>query len=140
MLFRSLFGRYATEFGAVGTVFAKFDLPWDVTLEPVLEVAKRDQAAGIDGVNVEWTTAAATLSRGGIGLTFAALSRREDDTRSATHATTRQKVINFSVDFEELTGIKALKPISAFIDGRQIRQAGERVNGMAVGLQLSLSF
>jgi hypothetical protein len=134
------FGQAATEFGAVGTVFAKFPLPWDMTLEPVLELSKRDQAGGIDGLNVEWSTAAATLSRGGVGITFAALTRRESDARSASEVTTRQNVINLSVDFEELTGVKALKPISAFIDGRQIRQLGTTVNGMAVGLQLSLSF
>jgi hypothetical protein len=103
-------------------------------------LSKRDQAGGIDGLNVEWSTAAATLSRGGVGITFAALTRRESDARSASEVTTRQNVINLSVDFEELTGVKALKPISAFIDGRQIRQLGTTVNGMAVGLQLSLSF
>ncbi|MCA3366191.1 MAG: hypothetical protein INF79_11325 [Roseomonas sp.] len=133
-------GRPATEFGAVGTVFAKFPLPWDVTLEPVLELAKRDQAGGLEGLTVTWSTAAATLSRGGIGITYAALSRRENDTRSVSEATIRQNVLNLSVDFEELTGVKALKPISAFIDARQIRQSGNTVNGMAVGLQLSLSF
>ncbi|MFN7305653.1 MAG: hypothetical protein ACK5V0_02460 [Alphaproteobacteria bacterium] len=134
------FGQAATEFGAVGTAFAKFTLPWNVTLEPVLEMAKRDQAGGIDGLSIEWSTAAATLSRGGIGITFAALSRRESDTRAASEVTTRQNVLNLSLDFEELTGVKALKPISAFIDGRQIRQAGNTVNGVAVGLQLSLAF
>ncbi|MGI9128293.1 MAG: hypothetical protein ACR2IG_08775 [Roseomonas sp.] len=132
--------RSATEFGAVGTVFARFSLPWDVKLEPVWEMARRDQAGGFDGLNVEWTTAAATLSRGGLGLTYAALSRREQDNQAISTITTRQNVLSLSVDFEELTGISALKPISAFIDGRQIRHAGNTVNGMAIGLQLSLSF
>lgn len=133
-------GQAATERGAVGSLFARLALPWDVSFEPVWEMARRDDEGGFNGLRMTWNTMAATLSRGGFGLTYAALSRRDSDAASGQQVVTRQNVLNLSVDFDALTGIGALQPYSAFIDARQIRQAGISINGMAVGVQLSLSF
>lgn len=133
-------GQPATELGAVGAVHAKFALPWDMALEPVLELARRDSAGGINGFDLAWSTAAVTLSRGGLGFTCATLSRRETDSVMGLEVSTTQHVASLSLDFGELTRIDLLKPVSAFVEARQIRQSGSTIPGMAVGLQVDLSF
>ncbi len=135
-----LAGRAADEIGGVAGIEGAFPLPANLLLVPAVEYARRTGADGYQGRNADWWTAAMTLKRGALSLSYAWMQRRETDAPVGERAMGRQHTANATLDLGRATGLALLSNAAMSLDWRHRNELGERVQGFGTSFVVSLPF
>lgn len=136
----SLAGRAAQEVGTVAGAEAAFPLPGGVTLAPAAEVARRDANGGYANRRAEWLTAALTLRRGALSLSYVEMAKRERDGATGERGQGRQRTAGVALDLGRASGVALLQNTLLTLDWRRRVELGERTEGFGTTLVYSISF
>ncbi|MBR0655857.1 hypothetical protein [Plastoroseomonas arctica] len=130
--------RARREDGRLAFLRGHFELPLNLVLEGMGEIARLDATEGFAGRRTLSTTGAITLRRGALAFSYVQAARSTRELGRPDNI--RQRSVNATLDIGAATGIEILGPVSISLDARQTVEGGRRSEAQAAVLLYSASF